>query len=359
MRRARTIAIVVGVLALILFGFLSLRSPKPIIEMKAETLFEVGPVPITNTMVTSWIVVVFLVVFSYLATRRMGLVPRGLQNLMEWVLEFLYRLVEMSAGPRHARRFFPVIATIFLYVVVSNWFGLFPFFTTVGKVEEVSATAEEFHEEGLVFREVGGMKLVMPSAPGWPPGEPQVIEFEVGEDASVAEKEAAIREATEGEVEEGESVGVLIPFLRSVNTDLNAPLALAIASAIFVEWWGISVHGFFRYGSKFLNVGRLLRGRFFDGIIDVFVGILEFVAEAVRLVSFSFRLFGNIFAGEMLFLVVVFLAPLVVLQAVYALEIFVGLIQAFIFAMLTLVFGVIAVSAVHPQEEGEGGKQGQ
>jgi F-type H+-transporting ATPase subunit a len=82
------------------------------------------------------------------------------------------------------------------------------------------------------------------------------------------------------------------------------------------------------------------------------------VAEAVRLVSFTFRLFGNIFAGEMLFLVVVFLAPLVVLQAVYALEIFVGLIQAFIFAMLTLVFGVIAVSAVHPQEEGPGGSQG-
>jgi F-type H+-transporting ATPase subunit a len=356
-RRARTIAIVVGVLALILFGFLSLRSPKPIIELKAETLFEVGPVPITNTMVTSWIVVVFLVVFSYVATRRMDLFPRGLQNLVEWVLEALYRLVEMSAGSQHARRFFPVIATILLYVVVSNWFGLFPFFTTVGRVEEVSATAKEFHEEALVFRDAGGMKLVMPSAPGWPPGEPTVIEIHVAEDASVAEKEAAIQEATEGEVGEDESVGVLIPFLRSVNTDLNAPLALAIASAIFVEWWGISMHGFFRYGSKFVNVGRLLRGRAI-GIIDAFVGILEFVAEAVRLVSFTFRLFGNIFAGEMLFLVVVFLAPLVVLQAVYALEIFVGLIQAFIFAMLTLVFGVIAVSAVHPQEEGQGGSQG-
>jgi len=221
----------------------------------------------------------------------------------------------------------------------------------VGKVEEVSATAEEFHDEALVFRDAGGMKLVMPSAPGWPPGEPPVIEINVAEDASVADKEAAIQKATEGQVGEHESVGVLVPFLRSVNTDLNAPLALAIASAIFVEWWGISAHGFFRYGSKFLNLRRLLRGKFFDGIIDAFVGILEFVAEAVRLVSFTFRLFGNIFAGEMLFLVVVFLAPLVVLQAVYALEIFVGLIQAFIFAMLTLVFGVIAVSAVHPQEE--------
>jgi len=125
-RRARTIAIIVGVLALILFGFLSLRSPKPIIELKAETLFEVGPVAITNTMITSWIVVLFLVVVSYLATRRMRLVPSGLQNLVETVLEAFYRLVENTAGEKHARRFFPVVATIFLYVVVSNWFGLFP-----------------------------------------------------------------------------------------------------------------------------------------------------------------------------------------------------------------------------------------
>jgi F-type H+-transporting ATPase subunit a len=145
-RRARTIAIIVGVLALILFGFLSLRAPKPIIELKAETVFEVGPVPITNTMITSWIVVVFLAVFSYLATRRMRLVPHGLQNLVEAVVEAIYNLVHNTAGERHARRFLPVVATIFLYVAIANWFGLFPFFTTVGKVEEVSATAETFHD---------------------------------------------------------------------------------------------------------------------------------------------------------------------------------------------------------------------
>lgn len=354
MRRARTVAIIVGVLALILFGFLSLRAPKPIVELKAEALFEVGPVPITNTMVTSWIVVLFLVVLSYLATRRMRLVPRGLQNLVESVVEALYRLVENTAGEKHARRFFPVVATIFLYALVANWFGLLPFFTTVGKVEEVSATAETFHEEGLVFRDAGGLRLVMPSMPKWPPGEPQVIEVEAEEDDPVEVKEEAIREATEGKVGKDESVGVLIPFLRSVNTDLNAPLALAIASAIFVEWWGISTHGFFRYGSKFLNVGRLLRRRAM-GVIDLIVGVLELVAEAARLISFTFRLFGNIFAGEILFLVVVFLIPLVFLQVVYALEAFVGLIQAFIFAMLTLVFGVIAVSPVHGEEPGDEG----
>jgi F-type H+-transporting ATPase subunit a len=94
-----------------------------------------------------------------------------------------------------------------------------------------------------------------------------------------------------------------------------------------------------------------MRGKIVDGLIDFFVGILELIAEIARLISFTFRLFGNIFAGEILFLVVIFLLPLVALQVVYFLELFVGLIQAFIFAMLTLVFGVIAVAAPHGESE--------
>jgi len=176
---------------------------------------------------------------------------------------------------------------------------------------------------------------------------------EVNADSSVEVKQLAIDEAKEeAGLGEDDKIGVLIPFLRSVNTDLNSPLALAVWSAIFVEFWGISTYGFFRYGSKFFNFGRLLRGKLLDGLIDVFVGILEFIAELARLVSFTFRLFGNIFAGEILFLVVIFLLPLVFLDFVYALELFVGAIQAFIFAMLTLVFGVIAVSAPHGESEG-------
>jgi F-type H+-transporting ATPase subunit a len=334
-RNPRTIAITLGLVALLLAGFLFLRSPKPIIELKAETIFSLGPFDVVNTVFTSWIVIIFLTVFTYAATRRMRLIPSGLQNFLEAVLEWIYNLAVTTAGEKHGRRFFPVVATLLIYVAVCNWFGLLPFFATVGKVEEV--TAEDFHEEAIVVREVGGLNIIMPNAGDF--------EFEAAEDASHAEKEAAIHEATEGELGEDEKAAVLIPFLRSVNTDINAPLALAIMSAIFVEFWGISTHGFFRYARRFFNFGRLLRGKLLDGFIDVFVGLLEFIAEGARIISFTFRLFGNILAGEILFLVVIFLLPLVTLQAVYFLELFVGLIQAFIFAMLTLVFGVIAVTA--------------
>jgi F-type H+-transporting ATPase subunit a len=168
----------------------------------------------------------------------------------------------------------------------------------------------------------------------------------------------------EEEKDKGNFVGEIRPFLRGVNTDLNMPLGLALMSAIFVEFWGISTLGFSTYGGKFFNLGGLLRGirRFslgqvFQGVIDAFVGFLELVSETVRLVSFTFRLFGNMFAGEVVILMFTFLTPLVFTLPFYGLELFVGLIQAFIFAALTLVFGMIAIShgGVAGAEEAEAG----
>ena len=357
MRRYRGLAIGLALAILLLVGFLFLRAPKPIIELRAETLFSIGPFDVTNTYVTSWIVIIFISLFAFAASRRMSLVPRGIQNLFEAVIEAMYNLVINTAGEEHGRRFFPVVTTLLLYVVISNWFGLLPFFATVGMIEEVDAHHETLHEQGVVVRDVGGLGLIMPGADDVELPEtvtlPDGSVEEVESGSSVEVKELAIEEATRDlDLGGDEKVAVLVPFLRSVNTDLNGPLALAIWSAIFVEFWGISTHGFFRYGSKFFNVSRLLRGKIVDGLIDVFVGLLELIAEMARLISFTFRLFGNIFAGEILFLVVIFLMPMVALQAVYFLELFVGLIQAFIFAMLTLVFGIIAVAAPHGESEG-------
>ena len=140
----------------------------------------------------------------------------------------------------------------------------------------------------------------------------------------------------------GNFSGLLAPFFRSVNTDINTPLAIAIFSFIFVEFWGLSALGF-GYLKKFFSFGRLLKGNPM-GIIDVFVGLLELVSELSRMVSFTFRLFGNIFAGEVLLIMMGFLAPLLVINIFYGLELFVGFIQAFVFAMLTLVFAQTAVS---------------
>ncbi len=355
-KKSVIIIVTIGTIALLLVGFLSLRSPRPIVELKAETVFQIGGFPIANTVITSWIVIVLLTAFCFFAFRRMELVPRGLQNFAEMAMEGFYNLVATTAGEKHARRFFPVVGTIFFYVLVANWLGLFPGVATIGKVEEMKAEAEggEILEKGFVFDKVGGINVIMPGVPTWPPHEPGSIDLEVEKDAPLAEKEAAFEEATK-DLGKDETAGLLIPFFRSVNTDINSPLALALMSAIFVEFWGISALGFFRYGSKFVNVRRLLQGKILDGFIDVFVGVLEFFAEVARIVSFTFRLFGNILAGEILFLVILFLLPVVALDLVYGMELFVGLIQAFIFAMLTLVFGVVAVSGHGDEHEAEKG----
>ena len=117
--------------------------------------------------------------------------------------------------------------------------------------------------------------------------------------------------------------GLLAPLFRSVNTDVNTPLAIAIFSFVFVEYWGFSTLGA-GYLKKFFNFGRLLRGNPM-GLIDVFVGLLELISEFARLVSFTFRLFGNIFAGEVLLLMMAFLVPFLLVDIFYGLELFVGL----------------------------------
>ena len=354
--RLRNIGIAAGLLILLVGGFVFLRGPKPVIEIKGELLWRVGPLDITNTLFTSWIVVAFIIVVGVLATRRMRLIPAGLQNAVEAVIEALYNLVVNTVGERHAPRFFPVIATIFIYVLIANWFALLPFFNVIGKVEPIGAEEEHFRKDAVVFKE-SGLFLIMPN--------PTELEIDVdespcsGQDGEAHEhclteqREHAIAAAREAEgVAEGETVGVIAPFFRSVNTDLMSPLSIAIASAIFVEYWGISTLGLAAYGSRFFSFSRLRRGDPM-GVIDIFVGFLELIAEFARLISFTFRLFGNMLAGEILLLMMTFLIPLLLALPFYGLELFVGAIQAFVFAMLTLIFGALAVTGHGDDHEEE------
>jgi F-type H+-transporting ATPase subunit a len=131
-------------------------------------------------------------------------------------------------------------------------------------------------------------------------------------------------------------------LIRSAGTDINMPLALALVSFVFVEFWGFRAHGF-GYMRKFFQLGKIFRGKP-SGLIDAFVGFLELTSELVRVVSFTFRLFGNMTAGEILVVMITFLVPFVATQFVFGLELLVGLIQAVIFAGLTLVFLSVAIS---------------
>jgi F-type H+-transporting ATPase subunit a len=339
--------IVAGLIALFVFGLVFLRGPTPAITIKPETVTSLGPFDLTNTILTTWIVVVIMVVIVYLGTRRRDLVPQGFQNAFEAALEAFYSLVVGVAGEKNGRRFFPVVATIFFFVLISNWLSLFPVFNVIGLVKE--------EEHGFVMEQadVGPVPLgwVNLSGPG---------DLRITGGGTIDEDDANAHEEFEQAKEDGKLVGELIPLFRGPNTDINTPLALAIVSAIAVESWALASLGI-GYGKKFFNfsnlfggIRRLNFGQVFSGVIDAFVGLLELVSELVRLISFTFRLFGNMFAGEVVILMFTFLTPVILTIIFYGLELFVGIIQAFIFAILTLVFGMMAVAhGEHHEADGD------
>jgi F-type H+-transporting ATPase subunit a len=255
--------------------------PIPVLESDAKFFKETHALPnrfvLTNTILSSWITTIILLFVFFLSTRKMSLVPRGLQNLVEGVISIMYDFVVSVTGTTNASRFLPFFATIFLFVALNAWLGLIPIYQSLG-----------FINDGHMERHL----------------------------------------------------------LRPAGTDLNMPLALSIISFVFVEYWAIKVLGL-RYFGKFFRFGGLIRARslssLFRAAIDIFVGLLELLSELVRIVSFTFRLFGNMTAGEILLLVTAFLVPFVFSLPFYGLEILVGFIQALIFASLTLVFVTMAI----------------
>jgi F-type H+-transporting ATPase subunit a len=220
--------------------------------------------------------------------------------------------------------------------------SLTPVFNTFGIFVPLHAEEKEFHEHALVFEEAGSISLINPGADFV---ELHAEECEAGHDGDEC-REHAIEEATaEKASEDNEKLGVLFPYLRGINTDLMTPLSFALVSVAIIQFWGMSTLGFFTYAKKFIN---------FSSPINFFVGFLESIAEFAKIISFSFRLFGNMLAGEILLLVMTFLVALAspIMVIFYGLEVFVGLIQAFVFATLTLVFAMGAVS--HHGDDGHG-----
>lgn len=324
------------------FGGGFLKSPLSHIQLSAENV--TGPLidgfAITNTMLATWVTILVLTILAFFATRRMAMVPRGLQNLVESAIEAFLNLAQGIAGPERARRFFPLVMTIFLFIVTSNWLGILPGFGTIGRIE----TAEHVIEHETKAAHDKGKNPDLQDI--------NLIRFN-GDSVAVVPFGSEPITAAQYENEklpEGQRAGLLVPFLRSANTALNTTLAIALVAMFLVQFWGIKSLGFFSYTSKFFNFRRLLKGNPM-GIIDAIVGGLELVSEFARIMSFTFRLFGNIFAGEVLLVAMAFLIPLGgIIWIFLGLELFVGFIQAFIFAMLVLVFAVMATTAHESSE---------
>jgi F0F1-type ATP synthase membrane subunit a len=415
----------VGVIVWLAVGLFIAKGPQPEIVVPAEALFKLGPLNVTNTLLTSWCVMLFLVIFTFLATRSMKLLPGGFQNFIEAVVSYVFDQVEEIAGEVNGRRFFAVTATFFFFIIAANWAGLLPFFNSIGKTEDVGH--EIFHEisspnpdkltltdgkyaethkfgaakseksGGVVLVKNGAQAIDFTVEKGETPGQAldryvvflahefadfkpkQDVEITPADPADVQGAFAALgtidakgtaanapRLVSESHAAEGDSeshpiasptlnqsfsgvsfdesakMTLVVPYFRSVYSDVNNTLALGLCSFIIVEFWGFQSLGF-AYIKKFIN---------FSSPIAAFVGFLELLSEFIRIISFAFRLFGNIFAGEVLVLMLTFLMPFLFVDIIYGLELFVGFIQAAVFALLTLVFAVMAVES-HDEEHHE------
>jgi F-type H+-transporting ATPase subunit a len=280
---------------------ITVAAEKLIEEPIIENFLGLGPLYLVNTIPTLAVTIVLLVVIAFFTNRslkksqRTDLVPRGIGNVMEAILEMLYNLTEGSAGTKWARAIFPWFATIMIYVLFANLLKLIPGFESIGVLHPA-------HGEGHPIAEWGG---------GW-------------------------ANLLPAKVEEGGYI--LAPFFRGISVDLNFTASLAIISVVMIQVIGFRAQGF-GYLSKFFNTRRMFQVPFF-GAMDFLVGLLELISEVSKILSFAFRLFGNMFAGVVLVAIVAgLLGKISILPAMIMMfELFVGVIQAFVFGMLTMVF---------------------
>lgn len=288
----------------------------PHISLAAEQIGSIAGLPITNSTLMTWMTMAVLTLFAYFATRNIKKIPSNIQSIAEMIVEGIYTLFTSVVGAKYIDKFFPLLATIFLFVALANWLGLLPGVGTIGLTESPTRV-EETHEAAPPAREAVEEQVVVDDH-----GVPVVADTH--EAASVAEG-TAVETHESGATEEHTT---FIPLFRGATADLNTTLALAIISVFAIQYYGVATLGA-AYFKKFFN---------FSDPIMFGVGILEIVSEFSRIISFAFRLFGNIFAGEVLLTVIAFLMPLLAPLPFLGLELFVGFIQALVFSMLTAVF---------------------
>lgn len=277
------------------------------ISLAAERIFTVGSFPVTNALLLAIITLILLSAVFVLLRRKLALIPSRAQSVAEIVLEEALTLMDAVLGHRgKSIKYAPLILSVFLFVMISNWLGLLP------GVGSIVVESSEVHEETAVST--------------------LETETEVHEEGPRTAPVAPEHVTEETNTEERHSV---VPLLRAPAADLNFTIALAMISVLSVNMLGMAALGARRFSKRYFTLSNP---------IYTFTGILEFISEFVKIISFSFRLFGNVFAGEVLLMIVGFLVPFVLPLPFLFLEIFVGFIQAFIFSMLTLVFVAMATS---------------
>lgn len=274
--------------------WLIVHRPEP--ELPAHVVFHILGFPITNSIIATWVTIVVLTIFSWAVTRKMQLVPGRKQALLEFAIESLLNFCRSVAGEKNGRRFFPIVATIFLFVVFNAWLSLLPGYGSI-----------------LVnFTDGGHTELLR------------------GANTDI-------------------NTPLAIAIVTFVAVEVVGFRSLGIGyGKKFFNFEGIIQSG------KYLFRGKIKSSlsSFVFGFINLFVGIIELVSEFIRVVSLTIRLFGNMTAGEILLLSAVFLMPWLFALPFYGLELLVGFVQALIFASLTLIFLTTAVASHGDHKEG-------
>jgi len=266
------------------------------VPVQAEQLFSVADIPVTNSMINAWIALALFLALAWALRKPAAGAPRGVRNMAEALLEFMLSFMDQVTGERaKSRKFFPVVGALFLFILVSNWMGLLPGVGTIGLWTESHGSAH------------------------------------------------------------------LIPLFRPATSDLNMTLAMGLTAVLVSHVFGVATIGFFKHAGKFIQIGNFwkaltgFRGKkigdyvigLFVAFVELGVGLIELISEVAKVVSLSLRLFGNIFAGEVLIHVMMGLIAFIVPLPFMAMEIIVGAVQALVFAMLTLVYLTIATSEPH------------
>lgn len=244
----------------------------------AEPLFHIGNFPVTNSLLTSWIAVFFIIILSVVIRTRLKKIPSAFQGFIEKVVEGALDMMDMVTNSRSkSERAFPIVFSIFIFVLVNNWLGMFP---------------------GVGTITYGGQ-----------------------------------------------------PLLRGATADLNTTLVLSLFSVLAANIFGVITIGAWSHFNKFVNIKALLEipqkiakepTIILINPIHFFVGLIEIISEVAKIASLSFRLFGNVFAGEVLLASISALMAYGVPLPFMFLEVIIGMIQALIFSVLTLVYFTIA-----------------
>ena len=257
----------------------------------SEQIFKINNFPITNSLLNTWLVVLAVIIFSLFLKTKIKLVPRGLQNAVEAAIEMLSGIFDSVTGSREKTlKYFPFVLSFFVFILLNNWLGLLPGVGSVGAVVS----------------------------------------------------------------EHGEKL--FIPFFRGGTADLNTTLALATVGVVFSHIFSVMAIGSWKYINKFINFKALIEipkkvikepTILIVNPIKVFVGLIEIIGEFAKVASLSFRLFGNIFAGEVLLAAMAAILAFGLPIPFMFLEVIIGLIQAFIFSVLILAYITMNTAAEH------------